>query len=332
MGVVQGVAVRQHALLHHRAKHLLAADLPALIVAHPEDEVVDGGVQRRGSQRGELVGHPLEPLATCDLCVRLRPAGYDLQGVVREVGAGHPEGREDPRFGVVAERHPRLHLDHARQQVVGRVRIGVLRAGREVDRLLVVEHPQDLLERDDIGEPDPAERHRVRPVANPARVVDQVARRDYRAEVGQFRDVAAHVRIEVEVAFGFEKESRHGAELLGYRRDVEDRFRRDGDGVIEVRGAVPGTMDHLPIPSDPYRRPGPVAPKVGEDRVDFRIGRTAGTGPGSGRGRAAGSEDQEAERCHGGLRDRGSPLHGFVPFPSGSGGAGSRGRRTRRPA
>ena len=205
MGVVQGVAVRQHALLHHRVKHLLAADLPGLIVAHPEDEVVDGGVQRRGSQRCELIGHPLEALATCDLCVRLRPAGYDLQVVVREVGAGHPEGREDPRFGVIAERHPRLHLDHARQQVVGRVRIGVLRAGREVDRLLVVEHPQDLLERDDIGEADPAERHRVRPVANPARVVDQVARRDYRAEVGQFRDVAAHIRIEVEVAFGFEK-------------------------------------------------------------------------------------------------------------------------------
>ena len=143
---------------------------------------------------------------------------------------------------------------------------------------------------------------------------------------GSSGDVAAHVRIEVEVAFGFEKESGHGAELLGYRRDVEDRFRRDGDGVIEVRSAVPGTMDHLPIPSDPYRRPGPVAPKVGEDRVDFRIGRTAGTGPGSGRGRAAGSEDQEAERCHGGLRDRGSPLHGFVPFPSGCGGAGSRAR------
>ena len=119
VGVTDGVAAGEDAAAGHGFDEPAAADLGRLVVAHPEDEIVDTRVEGRGGECGELVGLAAEGGGFgLHRRIRFRPPRHHLQVIVGEVRAVHAEGREDARMGVFAEGHPGLHLYHAREQVV----------------------------------------------------------------------------------------------------------------------------------------------------------------------------------------------------------------------
>ena len=301
--VGDGVSVGQHALPKHGLEHLRAADLAGVVVPHPENEVVDRGVERTGSQRRELVGQAAEDaFSILRRRIGLGAARHDLQVVVREVRAAHAQGPEDPRVGELAERLAGNRLHDPGQQVVPRVRVGVLRARRKVQRLLAAQHSRNLLERDHVGHLHARQGHQVRPVADAAGVVDQVAGRDDGAELRQPGHVGARVRVQVQAAFGFEQQGGHRAELLGHRGDVEHGSGRDGDAVVQVRQAVAGPVHHLALEDDAHRGARSVPVQIGEQGVHPGVRGSGRSGVGrGGRGGAASRRRrrQDGKACQG---------------------------------
>ncbi len=175
--------------------------------------------------------------------------------IVAKLRVRHAERLEDVIGRVVAERLAGRAFDDHRQQRVAGVAVQEFVARREVEILLPAHEVDELrLGEEPVARPS-RQCEKCEVVSQPARVMEQLAQRDRRAERRDLRHPAANPVVERQAAFLREQDNAHRRELLGQRRDVEPRRRRDRRVVLEVGHAVPLGERELSVSHDSDRAP-----------------------------------------------------------------------------
>jgi len=102
----------------------------------------------------------------------------------------------------------------------------------------VREQPEHVLVRHEIAVIVPLEREEEAVIQEPARVVEELAKRHGPPVVGELRDAAANVIVEADLAVADQEEHRRGVELLLHRREVEGGRVSDQHVMVEVGVSV----------------------------------------------------------------------------------------------
>ena len=274
-GIGDSPAVIQPSLFVHHAHELATAQNSAL-----ERSVPDKEVSYRGEQSPVSV-HVFDRLhygycvAAHSVC-RTAPL-HDPRVVVPPFGVGHTEGSEDPPLRELGERNAAYSRDDDRQQVVSAVAVRVFSSRREIERALPGQDIQHVLMGVRAVLPAPTRNLRdAAPVAQTARVIQQVPQGDDGTVVRNLGNVLPNVVIERERAFEREQDNGRGGELLRDRSGLEDRGRRVGNVVLQVGHPVSSRQHGEPVHrySDGATRGLDRVPML-EDAVDqdTRIGR-----------------------------------------------------------
>ena len=145
----------------------------------------------------------------------------DFGGIVADQRVFHPQRLEEVAVGPGPKRLSRDFGDRCRQQVVARVGILLLLAGREIQFALAPDHFEDGVQRNRPLHVHVREGQGFRPVAQAARVMDEVIDRDRLPEIRHVRQILVNVVVERELPLL--NEHRHGQprELFGHRGDVK---------------------------------------------------------------------------------------------------------------
>jgi hypothetical protein len=183
---------------------------------------------------------------------------------------GHPERFEDVLPRELGERHPADARDHDRGEVVVRVAVVPHLAWQKVQRALVSHEVEHRPLRVDARAPRPAgDVFEGAPIAQSARVRQHAPQRDGLRVDGELGQVRSNVLVERELALLCEERDGGARELLGDRCRLEDRFRRVGGAVVEVREPVRFRQDGSPLARDADDAARAiVAVEFGEDFVD----------------------------------------------------------------
>ena len=247
-----------------------AADAPVVEVLVPPRKLPHGREQpaRAGAfvlRRVEREGAVRPPV------VRPGAAGNEASEIRMEVADGHAQRLEHLRVRELGEPGARRALDGQREHGVAGVRVEVLVARHEVQRLLARNDAEDGLVVEGVLIAPAGQDHERVDVAQSARVVDEMPYRDRPAVVRQLRHVLPHIVIRAELALPDGEGRGHGGELLRHRARVEDGIRRNRDVVLEVRDAVPARVGDPPVLVDAERAAGRAGlVPLREHRVDLR--------------------------------------------------------------
>ena len=193
-------------------------------VRMPQRKVPDTGDQSTFAAQREAMLRP-PPAATrrgevaCRLTVHHLVRSLDMASCI------HAERREDAAIEELAQRLSAdvLH-DAAEQHEVG-VAVEIAGAWREIQRALPAHALHQVLRLAGLSEIDAAETHDLQHVADAGGVVHQVRERDAIAEVWQRRDIASHIVVDRQLAFGRKQQDRSAGELLADRCDAKGRLR-----------------------------------------------------------------------------------------------------------
>ena len=187
-----------------------------------------------------------------------------------EVGAGHAERAKDLLVRVLPQRPPgRASYDLGQEHVAG-VAVQVLGSRHEVEFPLARDQPQHVLVAQDVLVRRAREPHQDEVVAHTAGVMDEMADGDGALRIrGKLGDVGAHRIVERQVAFVLGDEDGGGRELLGHRRQVEDRLPGERDPVVHLSDPVPPGEHEAPCLGHADRTAGTARTVVfREDLVD----------------------------------------------------------------
>jgi hypothetical protein len=110
------------------------------------------------------------------------------------------------------------------------------------------------------------ERERPGPVAQTARVMQQVVDGDRVPDVAELGDVLADVVGELDATLLHEHRDRETGELLGHGGDVEHGRGRDGHAVLETREAVALAQEHFAVAHDGDRHARRCTLRVGREQ------------------------------------------------------------------
>lgn len=173
----------------------------------------------------------------------------------------HAQWTEDALPGKSRQGFPGDPFDDQAEQRVAGVAVIELGSGHEIQAVLALHQPHDVLFGDHVLHAPSGHGQQVPLVAQPAGVVEQLANPDDMTEVRQFRQVAAHVVVQRQLSVLGEQQYRKRRELLRQRRDMEGRGRRDRTVLLDIGHAEPAPVDDLAVLDHLHgcaRRVGPV--------------------------------------------------------------------------
>ena len=261
-----------------RRRHLVDQPPPAqrarAQVVEPERQVADRRVDPAGPHRAvevdrvvppAVVAQPVALGAVRDHDRRVGPDDRVRHAQRSEHVLGHPLG----------ERLAAHALDDHRREHVARVVVVPDRARSVLERRLALDDLDHLRPVERLAQVDapPSERQRVQELAVAARVREQVAEGDRRAQVGQLREVLADVVVQAQRAALGQEPQGERRELLGRGADVGPGVGRHRDAVGQV-GQPVGPLEHdLAVVHDGHQRAGAGAAEPAGHRLVDAAGR-----------------------------------------------------------
>ena len=169
----------------------------------------------------------------------------------------HLQRREDVLLQEVGEGVARARFDDQRQQGIGGIAVAVLCPGRQAGLVLLQEQAQHIaVHHGNLR----AFRNEVFVIEQARGVVQQMAKSDLAAVVGEFREEIGQALVERKLLALGQDQHRHGGELLGDRREAEVGVCAARDLLLQVGEAIGFGQGDLAAVEDHHAGAGAAGP------------------------------------------------------------------------